>query len=92
MQILSHKQKLFFINGGDQFNLEPKNTIQEAPDWIRETGTFQHALSARLVVELNVVSPALAPRLNAESGAHADVAGLSASNRPALGKRKAKAA
>ena len=90
MQILSHKQKFCFINGGDQFNLEPKNTIQEAPDWIRETGTFQHALSARLVVELNVVSPAIAPRLNAESGA--DVAGLSASNRPALGKRKAKVA
>ena len=104
MQVLAHRQHLLFIseNGGDHFSLESKPTIQTAPDWIRDTGTFKHATKAGLIVELNVVTPAaVAPVVDpepesetepTEPTAPADVAGLSASNRPAPGRLKAKAA
>jgi hypothetical protein len=90
MQVLAHRQNLLFTNqnGGEHFSLEPKPTIQTAPDWIRETGTFQHAIKAGLVTELNVVGPA-APQ--PEPAAAVDVPGLSG-NRPAPRRPKAKAA
>jgi hypothetical protein len=101
MQVLAHRQHLLFISekGGDHFSLESKPTIQTAPDWIRGTETFKHATKAGLVVELNVVTPAAVapvvesgPESETEPTAPADVAGLSASNRPSPGRLKAKVA
>lgn len=56
MRLLSTKQTLLFAkggNGGEHVTVTPKPGIQEVPDWIRETGTFELALSKGVIVDLD---------------------------------------
>ena len=61
MRLLSTKQTLLFARnngdlrqgGGDNVTVSPKPGIQEVPDWLRETTTFEEAAKAGVIVDLD---------------------------------------
>ena len=72
MRLLSTKQTLLFARnngdlrqqgGGDNVTVSPKPGIQEVPDWLRETTTFEEAAKAGVIVDLDNLgrAPVAAP-------------------------------